>query len=344
MGQAIKWVDIKKFHATHFFSYGNPAVDVNKSTLAVESDMARQFIRDVNNPKIWSDIKLVANPRKRRQLYRSPKKHSEPKRSRRILEMGRRTILQERKLQDKLRRERKIKSEKAARIEKEKQKQELRNLVVENIVAYANDNLHAMMQKMMSAKFSSFKKKTKTLTQAVDGVGELSDQVKELRENVKTRFEELHTRHERLLDELDSKIKLSVDEITTKLKKVTSRYKSISAAVTRVTKDVNELGTEVTKIKKKETKKRRRNKRVDMVTPVAPSPPAPEVTPNPPTRVVRPPTPMVPPGPLNSRTWGWNTTPQSFMRSETVNPGQIANPNTSPQYMSPVYGTRNFIR
>ena len=59
VGKPIAWNDIWKFHAQLFFDKGYPAARVYKANLAAALLLGQNFMREVINPHIWSDVKLV---------------------------------------------------------------------------------------------------------------------------------------------------------------------------------------------------------------------------------------------------------------------------------------------
>ena len=96
IGKPICWGDIYKFHVQNFFTHGDPAPVVNKATLAEEFDRTQAFLSEVENPKIWSDIRLVTNPARRRRKNKilSGDEDALPlKRSRRLMELERKTSI-----------------------------------------------------------------------------------------------------------------------------------------------------------------------------------------------------------------------------------------------------------
>ena len=73
VGKPIAWNDIWKFHAQLFFDKGYPAARVFKAALAAALLLGQNFLREVLNPHIWSDVKLVRQPTrtKKRKLSES---------------------------------------------------------------------------------------------------------------------------------------------------------------------------------------------------------------------------------------------------------------------------------
>ena len=96
----IQWDDLCKFHAQTFFIHGNPADNVAKSTLAIEAVTVKNFLRVVANPQKWFDVRLVRPPAKTEpaETSETPETPVEPtllrKRSRRIIELERKTLLE----------------------------------------------------------------------------------------------------------------------------------------------------------------------------------------------------------------------------------------------------------
>ena len=68
MGKPIAWDHIQKFFAQRFFDKGLPAREVTKANLAKAVELMNNFLEDVRNPRIWSDIEIV---RERKQAKRT---------------------------------------------------------------------------------------------------------------------------------------------------------------------------------------------------------------------------------------------------------------------------------
>lgn len=89
IGKPILWDDIFRFHVQHFFQHGDPAPAISKAILAEESARAKAFLSEVKNARIWSDIRLVSNParRKKKAILQDDESGSlPPKRSVRLLQ------------------------------------------------------------------------------------------------------------------------------------------------------------------------------------------------------------------------------------------------------------------
>ena len=78
LGKPIAWDQTQKFHVPRFFDKGLPAREVNKSNLSKAVKHMNNFLEDVRNPKIWSDIKIVRErkPAKRCDVQDTVKRSS----------------------------------------------------------------------------------------------------------------------------------------------------------------------------------------------------------------------------------------------------------------------------
>lgn len=59
VGTPIAWDKIRKFHSQLFFLHGTPAREVSKANMHKAAKEVNNFLGDVRNPRIWSDVKLV---------------------------------------------------------------------------------------------------------------------------------------------------------------------------------------------------------------------------------------------------------------------------------------------
>lgn len=72
VGSPISWESIQKFHVQIFFLEGEPMSKVNKADMAAALLQAGNFLTEVKNCRIWSDIKLVLNPSRNKKRKNIP--------------------------------------------------------------------------------------------------------------------------------------------------------------------------------------------------------------------------------------------------------------------------------
>lgn len=171
-------------------------------------------------------------------------------------------------------------------------------------------------------------------------------------------------RHDRLLKELDTKLSESVQQVVTtlkkaqvslnkKCKKLTSDLGKTSSLCENLEEKVKKLCQKTLTPKKKQKRKRRTRSQSEVEEPAAERSTRrmrcdhdrvlsvdEQQTENTARVLVRPPTPMV--TPMNGRGW-WNgpSVPQQAYVGSDVPPRRVS---PTPQFMSPVYASRNFMR
>jgi len=354
MDKKISWGDVSKFPARDFFNYGDPGSEVDPTILARESGLVKRFLLKKQS-KCWSEVRLVAQVRKRTvaavcapQPQPKSSVHLPVKRSRRIIENQKKTLFRQQihhKQMKKLEKEQAVKANKLAVQQK---RRDLRKIINEELIGFAYAKIRDKMNKMVNPKLTSINNKIKKLHKEISTLPDIVQQVDDLRQEVTEKIDSTRDHYDSILQDLQTNVDRSVMELAAKFKK---KCRKLAQDVEKASKQVVLLGDRVNQIGKHNQKKRKRGRRSDKsgkkVKPQMLQEVKAEAQPNP-AVVHRPPTPMVPPRiEGQGQPWFHVNDPQivrqqTFLNSGSTVPSRRVSP--TPQFISPVYAARNYIR
>ena len=350
MGETIDWHDVNKFPARDFFNYGVPGSEVDPTVLARESGLVRSFLQK-KQPKGWSEVRVVSQVKKEKvvavRLSRpKPRESRLPiKRSRRILENQKKTLFQQHLYDKRVKKIQKAEAEKATKLANQQRRRDIRKMINEELVGYAYGKIKDKISKVVSPKLKNINSKIAKLQREIESLPDVVQQVGEWRQEATERLDNTKNHYDVLLANIEAKLDQSVVDISNKMKR---KCKKIAADVEKTSKEVSILGARVNQIGKiKKVKRRRRGdksgkKGKNHILQEAKAEPSPK----PAVAVHRPPTPMVPPR-VDGTPWFHRNDPQivgqqTYMTSGSTVPPRRVSP--TPQFMSPVYAARNYMR
>lgn len=343
LGKPIKWSDLQKLHVQTFFLHGEPNMTFYKATLVQEDRVARKFLSRVDDPKNWFNITLLQSPTEKPQLRKTRK------RSRRILELQVKnykditTMSQAKKREDR-RRDNELKVLRAEIQRHRRDRQKLIDTSVSTAVAKMKTQIEkAVLRKMQKQLTDKFKEVSKPLQIAVDNVDDMSKQLDDDKNEINDKMDSQDLKFDRLFKELDDKVQNVVDVVNIlkqKAENTVKRNKKLQSDVNKFSKKVEKMAGRINRASRAPNRTKRRRRSVDKqakhdqpvqdtATVVEGSDPVP-VTRLPQTSVVapRPPTPMVP----------------LRQNNPWFHVGDTRAVSPTPQFISPMYASRNFMR
>ena len=352
LGEKVVWHDVNKFPARDFFHYGVPGSEVDPTVLARESGLVRRFLQE-KQPKGWSEVRVVSQVKKEKVVAvraSRPKPSSGRlpiKRSRRILENQRKTLFRQHIDDKRAKKIQKQEAEKAAKLANQQRRRDIRKMINEELVGYAYVKIREKITKVVTPKLKMINNKIVKLQEEIERLPDIVQQVDDWRQEATDRIDNTKNHYDILLANIEAKLDQSVVGIANKFKK---KCRKIAADVEKTSKEVTILGDRVNQIGKSNKKAKRRRRgdksvkkgKIQILREVKAEPPAKVAV------VHRPPTPMVP-ARVEGQPWYHVNDPQivgqpTFLNSGSTVPPRRVSPTPTPQFMSPVYAARNYIR
>ena len=359
LGSKVVWRDVNRFPARDFFNYGTPGSEVDPTVLARESVLVKRFLQE-KQPKGWSEVRVVSQVKKEKvvAVRESSSGRLPIKRSRRIQENQKKTLFRKRVHDRRALKIQQQEAEKAMKLANQQRRRDIRKMINEELVGYAYNKIRDRISKLVGPKLKNINSKITKLQREIESLPDVVQQVGEWRQEATERLDDTRNHYDVLLANIEAKLDQSVVDISNKMKR---KCKKIAADVEKTSKEVSILGGRVNQIgKSKKAKRRRRGdksgkkgKNHILKEVKAEAPPQAAVAVNRPKAAVavhRPPTPMVPPR-VDGTPWFHVNDPQivgqqTYMTSGSTVPRRRVSPTPTPtpQFMSPVYAARNYIR